>query len=140
MTANLVWSVIAVGEKITTSRDPTQPLAGGPRSIFAPTVTKAETVIDAVGVYDTQRAANAAAHNYIETHPGYRVKVKVIPMNGTPETVRTDQRPDTCTACGKPTAGGGLCPPCQKQHWEACRNSDPDLLEELEHAARPVTT
>jgi hypothetical protein len=129
----LEYTVISVGERMIRSRDPTVPLTGGPMQIFAPTVTKIETEIDAVGIFSTFEKAQAAASVYIESNPGHRVKIKaavVDAVTGGPAPAAGQ----VCTGCGRPIAAGGLCDVCRKAHWAACRTSDPELLEQLQAA------
>jgi hypothetical protein len=131
----IVRAVISVGETMTRGRDPTQPLAGGAMSIFAPTVLKTETVIDCVGVYTTVEAATRAATSFSAGHPNCRVKIKIVTLDSLAglDDPKPEQATAVCTNCGRP-AVGGLCQPCQQAHWAACRESDPELLEELETA------
>ena len=136
MSDRVVYTVIAVGERMTRSRDPSLPLTGGPMAIFASTVTKIETDIDSVGVFTTLEKAQLAASLYIERNPGHRIKIKAA----VPDAFDWGPAPaagQSCTGCGRPIAGGGLCKPCQDAHWAACRESDPELLEQLEAVRSP---
>ena len=133
---SVVWSVIAVGEKFTRGRDPTVPLSGGPMSIFAPQATTVETVVDCVGVYTTSGRAQTAAGVYVTANPNHRVKIKVCPLDG--ETAPVEEPVAGCTDCGRPlpAGAGGRCGPCQQAHFLRCRESDPELLEQLAAAAK----
>jgi len=127
----IVWSVIAVGERMSRGRDPTQPLSGGPLSIFTPQAVKVTSEIEAVGVYTTAQAAQFAAGHHIEHHPGDRIKIKVVTLDDTRGAKAAEVTVLTCSDCGRPTAGGQRCGPCQQAFWAACRENDPELLEEL---------
>jgi hypothetical protein len=134
----VVRAVISVGETLTRGRDPTQPLTGGAMSIFAPTVLKAETVIDCVGVYTTAEAATRAAEQFVAGHPQHRVKIRVVTLDDLERAgeAKPEQTMAVCMNCGRPAQGGGFCQSCQQAHWAACRESDPELLEQLEAAAK----
>jgi hypothetical protein len=127
----VLYTVIVVGERLTRRRDPSVPLSGGPMAIFAPTVVQAETVIECVGVYTTLEKAQSAAAIYIEKNTGHRVKIKAAVLDAA-EEAPVAPAGQVCTGCGRPIAGGGLCKPCQDAHWAACRESDPELLEQLQ--------
>jgi hypothetical protein len=132
----IVWAVISVGERITRGRDPTQPLSGGPMSIFAPSVMKAETVIECVGVFTSADNAQWAAQQHISKNPNHRIKIKVCTLDGFGQ-IPVDETPAGCQNCGRPVvAGVSFCGPCQQAHWAACRESDPELLEELAAAIK----
>jgi hypothetical protein len=127
----IVWVVFAVGERMSRGRDPTQPLTGGPMSIFAPTVTRAETVFDCIGVFTDQNGALHAAHLHNQAHPGERSKIKVATVDALSEPV--EPKPASCTECGVPSSTG-MCGRCQRRLWQASRDADPELLAELEEA------
>lgn len=131
-----VWAVISVGENISRGRDPASPLSGGPMSIFAPAVTRIETVIECVGVYTNPEAAQACAARHIAKHANHRVKIRVLPLDAA-DMPAADDTPVGCSDCGRPVSGGvSRCGPCTQAFWLACRESDPELLEELAAAVK----
>jgi hypothetical protein len=127
----IVWVVFAVGERMTRGRDPTQPLTAGAMSIFAPTVTKVETVFDCIGAYTDQAQAFAAAGRHHQAHPGERARIKVATVDAPAEAA--EPQPAACTECGVPSSTG-MCRPCQVRQWERSRDNDPELLEDIRAA------
>jgi hypothetical protein len=130
----MIWTVIAVGERFVRTRDPTVPLSGGPLSIFAPQVTQTRSEIECVGAYSSHEAATFAAEQHCSKHPGDRVKIKIVQLDRYGEAVQADAITPECPDCGRPSGNGGRCRPCQEAFWAACRQNDPELLEELARA------
>ena len=125
----IVWTVIAVGERMTKGRDPTQPLTGGPMSIFAPQQVKVDTVIECVGCYTSQEHATYAAQVHCQKNAQDRVKIKVVTLDDIEAVQKYEDPPiGACPDCGRPTVHSALCPACQKAHWLRCREQDPEVF------------
>lgn len=127
--------VVAVTERQVAVNDSfaTQPLTGGPMAIFNRPPARTETRLDVrvVGVYTSPLDADKARERDEAAHPGCRYEVQQVKANvlpGGPEPVEQH-----CIDCGT-QAVSTRCPACQAKFFAACRDSDPELLEEISTA------
>jgi hypothetical protein len=129
----IVWTVIAVVERQVLARDPTQPLTGGPMSIFSGKTTVTRTDIECVGVFANQSEAMLASSRWAEHNPGGRIKVKVATLDQMPAALVPPPPPE-CIDCGIRISTGIRCPEHERAWFKALREADPDLMLEIEEA------